>query len=141
LYGPQFYPENKKTANDRFTWAKQTIETRVGHQKFRQHFAVHECEAWLLCSPSSFPAEVRKAIAAKSSQPEQVNCDEPPKKFLERVYREKAKSKYKPVVDGYNLFADLDPDLVYARCPCFRLMLDEMLALADVVGLKKDRKA
>lgn len=137
LYGPTFYPANMTTAKEKFEWAKENIEERVGHPKFRQHFAVHDCEAWLLCSPNAFPEEVRKVVGTKSAQPEQVNFDEPPKKFLERVYWEKAKTKYRAVTHGYNLFADLDPDLTYQRCPCFRIMLDEMLTLAEQAGLKK----
>src|SRR5690349_14587909 len=43
LYGPTFYPANKTTADERYSWAKNHIETEIDHPKFRQHFAVHEC--------------------------------------------------------------------------------------------------
>src|SRR6476659_2709531 len=44
LYGPP-YPKNKRSVEERYRWAKERLEKKVAHPKFRQHFAVHETEA------------------------------------------------------------------------------------------------
>jgi hypothetical protein len=135
LYGPTFYPENRRTAIERYEWAKQKFETEVDHPKFRQHFAVHECEAWLLSQGDVFPDEVKKALPGKCEQPEGVNFEEPPKKLLQKLYRDKLHGAYKEVTHGAELFAELDPDVAHKKCPRLRAMLDEMLSLAQKAGL------
>ena len=45
------------------------LEAQVGHDRFRQHFAVLETEAWLLCDPTLVPEGVPK------KSPEQINDD------------------------------------------------------------------
>jgi hypothetical protein len=54
LYDPTFYPKDKTTALERYHWAKEELERQVGHPKFRQFFAIHEVEAWLLSEPNLF---------------------------------------------------------------------------------------
>lgn len=141
LYGPTFYPEHKRTASERYGWAKQDIETKVDHPKFRQHFAVHECEAWLLSHPDGLPDEVKKNLPGKCKQPEEVNFDEPPKKLLQKLYRDKLGGAYKEVTHGAELFAELDPNVAHRKCPRLRAMLDEMLNLAQAAGLGGTRPA
>jgi hypothetical protein len=68
LYGPTFYPDDKKTAQERYAWSKENLEKKVNHPKFRQFFAVHETEAWLLSNPNLFPADVQKALPKKIQQ-------------------------------------------------------------------------
>ena len=138
LYGPNnsgFYPKNVETVEDRIAWAKLRIERQVNHEKFRQFFAVHEIEAWLLSSPGNFPTQVRDALPARVQHPETVNFDSPPKKLLTRLYRERLHTTYREIVDGISLFGKLEPALAYNRCPALRNMLDEMLALAKAAGL------
>ncbi|AKT38479.1 DUF4276 family protein [Chondromyces crocatus] len=129
LYGPTIYPRGLATADERYDWGKAHFEKRVDHPRFRQHFAAHETEAWLLSDPSILPPAVANALPGRCAQPETVNFDEPPAKLLERLYREKLRRGYKKVIDGMNLFAALSPDTAHARCPRFRAMLDEMLAV------------
>jgi hypothetical protein len=62
LYGPTIYPSGKRTAKQRYEWAKGELEGKVNHDRFRQFFAVHETEAWLLSDPDLFPAEIRKEL-------------------------------------------------------------------------------
>jgi hypothetical protein len=135
LFGPTFYPKDKKTAKERYDRAKQELERKVGLQKFRQFFAVHETEAWLLSDPNVFPSDVKKAVAKKIQSPEQVNFDEPPAKFLERLYKEKTNRTYKKTTHGSELFSQLDVELAYAKCPRLKELLDEMLNLAKSAGL------
>lgn len=130
LYGPRFYPSDKTTAEDRYNWAKTHFEKIVGHPRFRQHFATHETEAWILAEPSILPKPVSSALPGRCSHPETVNFDEPPAKLLERLYREKLHKGYKKVTDGANLFAALSPEVAYAKCPFLKLLLDDMHLLA-----------
>jgi Domain of unknown function (DUF4276) len=134
LYAPTFYPADKKAAAERYTWAKEHIEKRVGHPRFRQHFAVHETEAWLLADPEILPREVKKALPGRCSKPETVDFDEPPGKLLSRLYREKAGRGYKKLIDGADLFRSLSPDRAREKCPALRALLDDLLDLAKKHG-------
>jgi hypothetical protein len=130
LYGLSFCPPGRKTAETRKAWAKEHLEKRVGNARFRQHFAVHETEAWLLAHPENLPPEVQKALPGKAARPESVNFDEPPGKLLGRLYQEKLGRGYKKVIDGTNLFQALSPDRAYAKCTALKALLDDMLSLA-----------
>ncbi len=131
LYGPTFYPDKASTAGQRYARAKQYIEGKVSNPRFRQYFAVHETEAWLLADRNILPERVGSALPAKSAQPETVNFDEPPSMLLDRLYWEKVQTAYKKVVDGSNLFQNLSPGLAYKTCPYLRQLLDDMLKLAN----------
>jgi len=100
LYGPDIYPSDVRTAQDRYTWAKAEMERKVDHPKFHQFFAVHETEAWLLSEPEIFPVAVKNALPAGTASPENVNFDEPPAKLLDRLYRGKLKQTYKKTTYG-----------------------------------------
>jgi len=131
LYGPTFYPKDRKTAMQRYYWAKKELEHQVGHPKFRQFFAIHEVEAWLLSDPNLFHPKIKNVLPNKP--PEEVNFNEPPAKLLEHLYRQHTKRRYKKVTYGRELFSQLDPNLAYSKCPILKAMLDEMLNMA--VGL------
>lgn len=131
LYGPTFYPKDRKTAMQRYSWAKKELEHQVGHPNFRQFFAIHEVEAWLLSYPNLFHPQIKKLLPNKP--PEEVNFHEPPAKLLERLYKQHTKRRYKKVTYGRELFSQLDPNLAYSKCPILKAMLDEMLNMA--VGL------
>jgi len=135
LYGPTLYSADKTDAAERYVWAKQHLESNVGHPKFLQFFAVHETEAWLLSQPSIFPVEVRGSLAAKAKQPETVNFDEPPATLLDRLYMSKFKRHYRKTEDGRDLFGKLDPQVASEKCPSLKALLDEMLRLAREAGL------
>ena len=137
LYGPTFYPRDKVGVADRYTWAKSYLEKKVDHPRFRQHFAVHETEAWLLANPENLPDPVRKALPGRCSRPEEVNFDEPPAKLLDRLYRAKLRKHYKKVIDGAKLFEALEPSRAAQKCPYLRALLDDMLSLAQDRGISK----
>lgn len=130
LYGPTFYPGGTSTVAQRHDWAKRELERSVGHARFRQHFAVHEIEAWLLADPTIFPPQVGKALPGNCDQPETVNFRDPPAQLLERLYRARLNTAYKKVTDGANLFRALDPAIAYGKCPYLQRLLDDMLMLA-----------
>ena len=131
LYGPTFYPEDKKTIDERYAWAKKKIEGEVNHPKFRQHFTVHETEAWLLSGPELFAAGIQKAFPAKIAQPETINFTEPPAKLLDRLHENRFKRGYNKVAQGKELFGKRDPQVAYEKCPYLKMLLDDMLKLAQ----------
>lgn len=135
LYGPDFYPPDKSTADERYTWGKSHFEKEVGLARFRLCFAVHEFEAWLLSQPEIFPREIQNALPNKASQPERVNFNEPPAQLLDRIYKQQTKRNYKKTTYGKQLFAKLDPILAVGKCARLKEMLDEMLTLAKAAGL------
>ncbi len=102
----------------------------MNERRFRQYFAVHETEAWLLADRTILPERVGSALPGRAAQPETVNFDEPPSMLLDRLFREKLQTAYKKVVDGSNLFRALSPDLAYTTCPYLKQLLDDMLKLA-----------
>ena len=135
LYGPTFYPGNKATASERYSWAKAHMERQVGHPKFRQFFAVHETEAWLLSDPGIFPKGVQEALEDKYPAPEKVNSQNHPAKLLKELYKTRLKRTYVKTAEGKVLFRKLDPQTAYDKCPKLKALLDEMLSLARLAGL------
>lgn len=130
LYGPSFYPAEKKTARDRYLWAREYLEKAVDDPRFFQHFAVHETEAWILADPEILDPRVKKALPGRCAKPETVDFDEPPAKLLHRLYREKLKRRYQKTIDGANLFEKLGPETAGSKCPYLKKILDQMLELA-----------
>jgi hypothetical protein len=130
LYGPNFYPAHLTTADERYVWAKHEIEKEVGQPRFRQFFAVHETEAWLLSQPQLFPNVVSRGFPGRAGQPETVNFTEPPSRLLGRLYKDNLHRTYKKIVDGKELFDRAEPEIAYNRCPRLKELLDEMLQMA-----------
>ncbi len=135
LYGPTFYPPNITTAVQRYQWAKEYLEKTVAQSKFRQFFAVHKTEAWLLSDPNLFPHEIKNALPGKAQQPETINFNEPPAKLLDGLYLQKTNRSYKKTTHSIGLLDKLDPNLAYSKCPKLKELLDEMLHLAKEAGL------
>ncbi len=134
LYGAGLtFPPNLRP-DAKCAWAKGELERQVGDSRFRQHFAVHETEAWLLSDPSVFPTSVQAQIKKLAHQPESVNFQQPPSKRLHAAYRVERRD-YKKVTDGSNLFGKLIPDSAYVKCLHLALLLDDMLSLAKGAGL------
>ncbi|HVA79697.1 MAG TPA: DUF4276 family protein [Candidatus Binataceae bacterium] len=129
LYGLEIFPNSAISVAHRYDFAKDYFERKVGDSRFTQYFAVHEIEALLFSDPEIFPTELRKSVQA-FKHPEEINFDKPPAVRLEKLYREKIKETYKKVTEGYDLFGKLDPEIVCARCPYFKRLLDDILNLA-----------
>ncbi|MDY7076170.1 MAG: DUF4276 family protein [Chloroflexota bacterium] len=138
LYGlPKRVQQNfarDATVDEKVSSARRQIVNLISvdiRDRFRQHFAVHEIEAWLLAEPDRLP----RGIALTSYQkdhPETVDFDTPPSRLLNREWRRLFKRNYKEVTEMRNRLPTLDPDKVYQKCPHFREMMDEMLQLARV---------
>ena len=98
---------------------------RKFRDRFHQHFAVHEIEAWLLAYPERWPPNVRDQI--RKRPPEQVNFTEPPAKFLKRILG----GRYKKTVHAKNLFPTVDPQVAVDHCPFLKLLADDLLEIAN----------
>jgi predicted ATPase len=109
--------------------AKQEMERRVSHDHFRQHFAVHETEAWLLSDLNVFPREIQGDLP-RTSRPESINHQHPPGHRLKDIYWRRLNRKYKKPIEGTSLFRKLDPETAYQCCAHLRLLLDDVLSLA-----------
>lgn len=145
LYGPTFYPPDKVTTADRYTWGKGHFEGRVRKYfkdrgikadvdgKYRHYFAVHESEAWLVTNPQLFPQPIAAALA-KQKPPEQINFKTPPAKLLDALYEKHLKRVYKKTTNARNLFPRLDPTAAAGRCPYLETMLGELRTLAIQAG-------
>jgi hypothetical protein len=46
-------------------------------------------------------------------------------------------TSYKEITHGAELFGELDPNVAYGKCPCLRIMLDDMITLAEKAGLER----
>lgn len=130
LQGPTFYPPDRTTVAERYKWAKAHLEERAQQPRFRQHFAVHEIEAWILSQPEVLPPAVLKKLPGKHVKPETVNFDEPPACLLNRLYVEATGWNYKKRTYGEELFRKLNPQVVWEKCPYFRDLADELVDLA-----------
>jgi len=134
LYGlPLDYPKTASSPGQKITHARDYITNLIPatlHERFRQHFAVHEIEAWLLSNVAIFPRNVQKHMQ-NIPQPESVDFDTPPASRLATWYRQAGRRKYSKTIQALNLFPKLDPSMAYAKCPNLKSMLDEMLGLAQ----------
>jgi Domain of unknown function (DUF4276) len=141
LYGlpPTIYTDTKilnDTAQVRADWCKAKLEKDVNNPKFRQFFAIHEIEAWLLSDFSNMPT-LNLSTREKnkiSNNPEAVNFNTPPAKLLKQQYNAIGRI-YDKKVEGKRIFDKLEAQKVYAKCPNFKLMMDEILSLAQAAGL------
>src|SRR5207244_444123 len=108
---------------DKVAAARAYVRTLVPpkyRDQFRQHFAVHEVEAWLLAYPEEWPAKVREQITRRP--PEKVNLTEPPAKFLKRIL-----GGYKKTTTAMNLFPKVDPQLAINQCPYLKQFMEDLL--------------
>jgi len=115
------------TVAERVAQARSTIGSLIPQchrARFRQHFAVHEFEAWLLAYPDLWPSAVRGQIARRP--PEEVNFDEPPARFLRRLMGR----SYKKTVQARNILSRADPRIAVEKCPHLRELAEDLLRVA-----------
>lgn len=131
LYGlpPDRFDFSKcDTVKEKVIAARKVIRQLVPAEfanRFRQHFAVHEVEAWLLAYPQKFPEKIRTQI--KKRQPEDVNFNEPPAKFLKKLMG----GKYMKTVYAKNVFPFVDPQIAIDKCPFLRRLASDLLDVAN----------
>jgi hypothetical protein len=130
LYGlppDRFDFSNCTNVKDKVITARKAIRDLIPPEfakRFRQHFSVHEVEAWLLAYPNKFPAKVRAQITKR--RPEDVNFKEPPAKFLKRLLG----SEFKKTVYAKNIFPFVDPKIAIDACPYLGHLANDLLEIA-----------
>jgi len=133
LYGLPEKCKGGNTVDEKIDFARKRIIESLPEEcrpRFRQHFAVHELEAWLLSDPDIFPRGIK--LPVECGNPETVDFDNPPAKLLKELFRKYKKNySYKKTVDGVNLFKKLSPKTVRKKCPNFKKFTDEILAAAE----------
>lgn len=129
LYKTPYARDVNRPIRERILQGTQLFEDSVKQDRFRMFFAVHEYEAWLLSDSEKFDPAIRSRIASHARYPEDVNTDEPPSKFLKRIYSEYLHREYKKTVDGKVLMGRIDPQKVYEKCPNYRAMIDFFISL------------
>jgi hypothetical protein len=132
LYGLP-HPLDRKPVAERYNNWKADLEKQAGDERFRQHFSVHELEAWILSDPEILPLPVARKLKkhpGKIAHPESINFKEPPARLLDRLYQEGLRRGYKKTTDGSSIFSRLDPNVVRDKCPYFRRLTDELYELA-----------
>ena len=117
------------TISEKCRWAKQLLENQVNHSRFRQHFAVHETEAWLFAQPEIFPKAIAEVLP-RNAAPESINTNHPPGSRLRELYPKYIGKKYGKPIEGSRLFEKLDPAIASEKCPHLKLLLDDLLELA-----------
>ena len=119
------------TVKDKIVTARAFMRNLVPKQyrdRFRQHFAVHEIEAWLLAYPEALSKDKKVQAQIKKRPPEHVNFKEPPAKFLKRILHE-----YRKTTTAMNLFPKVDPQVAIEKCPYLKQLMEDLLALAKLL--------
>jgi hypothetical protein len=131
LYGLKLDYPKYADRDQRIKFARDHITDRITpayRPRFRQHFAVHETEAWFLSEPRLFQSIT---LPKQCERPEDVNFDEPPAKLLDRLFSQGREGRgYKKTTMARNLLPKLDPSVVYRKCPNFKFMMDDMPAMS-----------
>ncbi len=128
LYLTPFAKDVHLPVPERIATGRRFFEEQVNQDRFRMFFAVHEYEAWLLSDPDRFDAAIREKISIHAKKPEEVNNDEPPSRYLKRIYSEYLHREYKKTVDGKVLMGRINPEQVYEKCPNYREMIDFLIS-------------
>lgn len=136
LCGPTWFPERITDCSGRRAWATEEFERAVDDERFRQFFAMHDVESWLLSDPSLFSGPMRTTIT-KIKEPEKVNFTRPPSKVLAELFSHHRPYGYGKTTDGRDLLSRLDPDVAAKKCPALRELLDTMVDMATERGCRR----
>lgn len=92
----------------------------------RYHVVVHEVEAWILADEQVLAQRLKIKKPPHWDQPEIVNDMKPPAKVLEELFRTRLKRRYDKYKDGVDLLQKVDWQKVYAKCPTFQQLVDDL---------------
>jgi hypothetical protein len=94
----------------------------------RCHVVVHEVEAWILADEQALAQKLKIKNPPHWDKPEGVNDMKPPAKILEELFRTRSplKKRYTKYKDGVVLLEKIDWQKVYAKCPTFKQLVDDL---------------
>jgi len=122
-------PRNKRVV------AIQNFVTEKLDESYRSalrcYVVLHEVEAWILADEKVVAQRLRTKTLPSWQQPETINGMNPPAKELEKLFRTKLKKPYDKYKDGGDLLKRVDWQKVYAKCPTFKKLVDELRSLCQ----------
>jgi len=123
------YP-NFKSAGE----TKNFLRDCVGDEpRFYPHAAQFDFEAWLMPFWDDICRKLKINKKSPGANPEQINLNKPPSKYLEELYRlAKSRYKYDKIRDAYSILKD--KDLTYSAKQCTELK-SFLNTLLNCVGL------
>jgi len=92
----------------------------------RCHVIVHEVETWILADEQVIAQRLKIKNIPGWQQPENINDMKPPAKVLEELFRTRLKRRYDKYKDGVDLLQKVDWQKVYAKCPTFKQLVDDL---------------
>jgi hypothetical protein len=92
----------------------------------RCHVVVHEVEARILADEQTLAQRLKIRRLPPWKQPENVNDMKPPAKVLDDLFRTRLKKRYDKYKDGVDLLQKADWQKVYAKCPTFKQLVDDL---------------
>ena len=129
------YPFQDSRKNQRLEQRLAAIKSDVIQQidksrrpKVRCHVVVHEIEAWILADEQALAQKLKIKNLAKWEQPETINDVNHPAKVLQKLFRARSplKRSYDKYKDGVDLLQKIDWQKVYAKCPAFKQLVDDL---------------
>jgi hypothetical protein len=102
--------------------------------RFHVHAAQFDVEAWLLPFWQAICQKLRIQRQPPGGNPEQVNQQKPPSRWLSELYRMARRSYDKPR-DARAILAGKNLRTIAAQCPEFKLFLNTLLNCANLAAL------
>jgi hypothetical protein len=106
-------------------WLREHV-THPRRGDFFPHVSVHEVEAWILAEGTALSQRLQDRSISPDPQAEWKNCQKPPKKRIDELFRRNKKTRYKETVDGKALFSKMEFQPVYDSCQYFRKFYDDL---------------
>ncbi len=126
-------PEDAKNLplEQRLNKIKADVVGRIDESRrssVRCHVVVHEVEAWILADEQVLAQKLKIKNPPHWDKPETVNDMKPPAKILEELFRTRSqfKKRYSKYKDGVTLLEKADWQKVYAKCPTFKQLVDDL---------------
>jgi len=94
----------------------------------RCHVVIHEVEAWILADEQILAQKLKIKKLLQWDKPEAVNDMKPPSQVLQELFRTRSplKKRYNKYKDGVELLGKVDWQKVYAKCPAFKQLVDDL---------------
>jgi hypothetical protein len=132
----EFPCQNFRQTDDvhsRVVKAKEYImqQTRINHQSFYPHFAVHETEAWFFSDNHAMQKFLKSSSNFERPEPEALNFQNHPSKRINDLSNRYRKTRYDKNFDSRQIFGYLNFDAVFSRCPYFKAFCDDLISVAN----------
>jgi hypothetical protein len=127
------YPLQEATKNlpleQRVNAIKSDLARRIDGSRrslVQCHVVIHEVEAWILADEQILAQKLKIKKLPQWDKPETVNDMKPPAQVLEELFRTRLKRRYDKYKDGVDLLGKIDNQKVYAKCPTFKKLVDDL---------------